>query len=507
MPQVINTNIASLNAQRNLNTSQGALATALQRLSSGLRINSAKDDAAGLGISERMTTQIRGLNQAIRNANDGISLVQTGEGALAEIANNLQRIRELAVQSANASNSAADRAALQNEVDQRIAEITRIGSQTQFNGLNLLDGSFVAQVFQVGANANQTISIDSIADSRASALGSNVLVADGSITGDVVTGSGTNNGVTAVTAATNFTLSTTDAAGVTLTTSPITYSANAGANVIAGAINSAASGIGVSAQGVNSATLSGLSGVGTGTISFTLHTQTTTGNGTFTAVSASISATINDQNDLTSLVSAINGVTSTTGITASFTSPGNKSSITLSTLDGRNIGISAFAVTGTSNESISFSGTTLTEGGTVAAVKTGTINLTSSRGSISTANASAQVFTSAGTNNSSFNSVAALDISTANSAQTAIATIDAALTQVIGTRGKLGAIQNRLESTIANLQTTSENLSASRSRILDADFAAETAALTRAQILQQAGVAMLAQANALPNNVLTLLRG
>lgn len=504
MPQVINTNIASLNAQRNLNTSQTALATALQRLSSGLRINSARDDAAGLAISERMTTQIRGLNQAIRNANDGISLAQTAEGALSEVGNNLQRIRELAVQAANATNSASDRAALQAEVDQRIAEITRIGTQTQFNGLNLLDGSFVSQVFQVGANANQTISIDSIADARATALGSNVLVADGTITGNVVTASGTANGVTAATSGTNFTISTTDASGSTLTTSPITYAANAGANVIAGAINTAASGIGVTAQGVNSATLSGLSAAGT--VSFTLHTQTTTGDGTFTAVSAAISATISDQNDLSALVSAINGVTSSTGITASFTTAGNKSSITLSTLDGRNIGISTFAVSGLSSESISFSGNTLTEGGTTAAVKTGTINLSSARGTISTANASAEIFASAGTNNSAFNSVAALTVATAGGAQVAIATIDAALQQINGSRGGLGAIQNRLESTIANLQSTSENLSSARSRIQDADFAAETAALTRSQILQQAGVAMLAQANALPQNVLTLLR-
>jgi flagellin len=162
MPQVINTNIASLNAQRNLNTSQNALVRlALQRLSSGLRINSAKDDAAGLAISERMTTQIRGLNQAARNANDGISLAQTGEGALGEIGNNLQRMRELAVQSANATNSASDRASLQAEVSQLTAEITRVASQTQFNGLNLLDGTFTSQTFQVGANANQTISLRS----------------------------------------------------------------------------------------------------------------------------------------------------------------------------------------------------------------------------------------------------------------------------------------------------------------------------------------------------------
>ncbi|MDO9244625.1 MAG: flagellin, partial [Rhodocyclaceae bacterium] len=171
MAQVINTNISSLNAQRNLNTSQSALATSLQRLSSGLRINSAKDDAAGLAISDRMTSQIRGLNQAARNANDGVSLAQTAEGGLAEVGNNLQRMRELAVQSANATNTASDRASLQAEVDQLLAEIQRVATTTQFNGQNILDGTFTSAQFQVGANANQTI-IATTGNSQTSAIGS-----------------------------------------------------------------------------------------------------------------------------------------------------------------------------------------------------------------------------------------------------------------------------------------------------------------------------------------------
>ena len=171
MAQVINTNVMSLNAQRNLTTSQGALSQSLARLSSGLRINSAKDDAAGLAISERFTTQIRGMNQAIRNSNDGISLAQVAEGALQEVANNLQRIRELAVQARNASNSASDRAALDAEVQPRIAEINRVATQTEFNGLKVLDGSFNEQVFQVGANFGQTISVDAIAAATGEALG------------------------------------------------------------------------------------------------------------------------------------------------------------------------------------------------------------------------------------------------------------------------------------------------------------------------------------------------
>ena len=507
MAATINTNVQSLTAQRNLSTSQSSLATSMQRLSSGLRINSAKDDAAGLSISERMSSQVRGLNQAARNANDAVSLSQTAEGALSSITDGLQRIRELSIQAANATNSASDRAALQNEVSQRVAEISRVGSQTQFNGLNLLDGSFTSQSFQVGANANQTIDIASIGDARASALGGNVLTADGTATGSVVAASATVNGVAAMVAGTAFTISTTDAAGSVQTTAPITYAASAGANVIAGAINTAGAGAGVTATATNSATLSGLSAAGT--VTFTLNTQknaTTPPDGTFTAVSANISAVVTNQSDLSSLVSAINGQQSTTGITAEFSTAGDKSSITLKTLDGRNIGIGAFANSTAGNDSVSFSGQTLTEAGTVAAVKTGTIALSSGRGAISTANAGADVFAAAGTNNSSFQSVAAVDISTAAGAQTALGTIDSALAQISGSRAALGAYQNRFDSVITNLQTTSENLSASRSRIQDADFALETANLSRAQILQQAGTAMVAQANQLPQGVLALLR-
>ncbi|WP_396957950.1 flagellin [Nitrosomonas sp.] len=489
MAQVINTNIASLNAQRNLNSSQGLLNTALERLSSGLRINSAKDDAAGLAISERMTSQIRGLNQAVRNANDGISLAQTAEGALAEATNNLQRMRELAVQSANATNSASDRAALQAEVSQLAAEINRVATQTEFNGQKLLDGSFTSKSFQIGANAGQTIDIASITDARTASLGGHTLTADGLITGNVVTAASgaVTNGVTAATAATNFTITTANGG----TTSSITYSADASAADIASAINSAASGVGVTATATNSTTLSNISHAGN--VTFQLNGQ-------------AVSATIADQNDLGSLVSAINGVSGTTGVTATFTSNGAKNSITLSTTDGRNINLQDYANDGDATAAVNFGGTTLTEGATVSAVKTGTISLSSSKGAISTANASNQVFAGAGVNNSSFTSAAAVDISSVAGAQSALATIDAALAQVNSGRADLGAIQNRFSSVVANLHTTSENLSASRSRIQDTDFAAETAALTRAQILQQAGVAMLAQANALPNNVLSLLR-
>ena len=495
MAQTINSNIASLSAQRMLSKSGMEQATAMQRLSSGMRINSAKDDAAGLAISERFTSQIRGLNQATRNANDGISLAQTAEGALSEVTTNLQRIRELAIQSSNATNSASDRAALQNEVNQRVAEITRIGGQTQFNGLNLLDGSFTKQSFQVGANANQTIDVSNIGDARASALGGNVMTAKGTITGELTATAGANG----MAASTAMTMSVIDGTGTTLTTSAITYDAESGANVIADAISRAGEGIGIEAKAVNSATLSGLTEAGT--VAFKLTTQTADGDGTFTAVTKDISAVITNQNDLSALVSAINGAQTTTGITAAFTTTGNKSSITLSTLDGRNIGIDTLAA-GTAG-SIKFDGTAVATGG--SQMKTGTVAITSARGEFSTTTAGTDAF-GAAAEVSSFSSVAAADVSSVKGAQATLATIDAALQQVSGSRSSLGAYQNRFESVVANLQTAAENVSSSRSRIQDADFAQETANLSRTQILQQAGTAMVAQANQIPQGVLSLLK-
>ena len=484
MAQVINTNIASLNAQRNLNKSQGTLNTSLQRLSSGLRINSAKDDAAGLAISERMTSQIRGLNQAQRNANDGISLAQTAEGALGTIGDNLQRIRELAVQSANATNSASDRASLDSEASQLISEITRVANQTQFNGLNLLDGSFSSQSFQVGANANQTIDISSIADSRATALGSNILQLGGTAMGVVVAGTGATAPANGVTVEAALTLTTANGG----TTAAFGYAAGADAKAIAAAINTNAAAVGITATASNSTTLSGLTGPGA--VSFNL-------NGT------AISATVADPTDLTALVGMINGAQGTTGVTASFSSASSKNSITLTTTDGRDIKLENFANATAGNQSITLGTTVLTEAGNISAVKTGLVSLASNKGAISATGGNADVFN---ISTSSFSSLAALSLTSSANSQLAIAVIDAALGQVNASRGDLGAYQNRFSSVVTNLQTTSENLSASRSRIQDTDFAAETANLTKSQILQQAGTAMLAQAKALPQQVLSLLQ-
>jgi flagellin len=466
MPQVINTNIASLNAQRNLNRSQGMLSTSLQRLSSGLRINSAKDDAAGLAISERFTSQIRGLNQAARNANDGISLAQTAEGALAEVTNNLQRIRELAVQSANATHSASDRAALQEEVTQLVAEIDRVASQTNFNGVKLLNGSFSAQTFQVGANVGETITVSSIASARTASLGqfAGYQLTDTSIG----TADDTTQATTVTIGGTSYSLGTiaTDA------------------KQIADAIN--ASGV----QGLTaSADTTSVAGSTTTVTGADTEVDTVTINGLNISVTNSGNAATNR----TRAVDAINAQSAVTGVVASDDGTG----VALTAADGRNITV-AFTAGGTA---------TVADYGLAAGTDGATIDITYVAPSGVTGNV---VFAGAFANTTAIGTtgtaISAVDISTVNGSEAALTAVDAALTSVNGSRATLGAIQNRFESVITSLQTTSENLSAARSRIEDTDFAEETANLTKAQILQQAGIAMMAQANALPQNVLLLLQ-
>ncbi|MBB3274546.1 MULTISPECIES: flagellin [unclassified Pseudoxanthomonas] len=411
MAQVINTNTMSLNAQRNLSTSGASLATTIQRLSSGLRINSAKDDAAGLAISERFSTQIRGLDVAVRNANDGISLAQVAEGSLSEIGNNLQRIRELAVQSANASNSSSDRAALNAEVKQLTAEVDRVAKQADFNGTKLLDGSFTSQLFQVGANAGQAIAIDKVVDARSQTLG-------GAQFANVYKGTALDN---AGTAAVNEDLATADT----------TYSQ--------------------------------------------LQISVTPSGGTATTVDIGAFQVKAGQSITQATAAAINAKLGETGVYAEV-----KAGVLnlTSTQDGQ-----TFA--------LAYAGPAVT-GATVATA--GNLGLTETSTNGGTMTAAANSF------------VKDLDITTFAGAQQALEIVDKALTAVNGARADLGAIQNRFTSVVANLQTSSENLAASRSRIRDTDFAKETAELTRTQILQQAGTAMLAQANQVPQNVLSLLQ-
>ena len=471
MPATINTNLSSLTAQRNSTKSENDLTTAINRLSSGLRINSAKDDAAGLAIAERFTSQIRGLSQAARNANDGISLAQTAEGSLSSIGANLQRIRELSVQSANASNSTTDRAALQQEVAQLVAEIDRVGSQTQFNGINLLDGSFSNQAFQVGANANQTISISGLANTRSAALGASLAA---TVTGTAVTG-------TALTAG-----------AVTLNGVSINAAVAGAANgqaadsafAVATAINATQSTV------VATANATTVTGVAPTTFNAVAAAAITVNGVALGAVAAGGSA----PGQGTNLAAAINAVSAASGVTATSSATGI---LTLTAADGRNIVLAGAGVTA-ANTGL----TAATTRGTV------TLNTTASAGITIAGTAPANGGFTAATTASALTGTAlsAIDISSVGGANTALASVDAALNTINSERAKLGAIQNRFSSTVSNLQTTSENLSASRSRIQDADFAAETAMLSRAQVLQQAGSAMIAQANQLPQQVLQLLR-
>ena len=618
MAQIINTNVASLNAQRNLNRSQSQLNISLQRLSSGLRINSAKDDAAGLAISERFTTQIRGLNQAARNANDGISLAQTAEGALGEAGNALQRIRELAIQAANSTNSVSDRAALNSEAQQLLSEIQRNAQTTSFNGQKILDGSFSTAQFQVGAEANQTITFG-ISGATTDLLGAYQSTSAQAVTTAAFDGTAASFSINGVAVAVS---AATSAAGVTA----------GSATAKATAINSITSQTGVNATASNTVTgVAPIAGKG-------LNNGDLVINGVAVgSIAAASTAAVQGQNAAT----AINAVSNQTGVTASRNA--STGVLTLSAADGRDITISAgnagtaqvvtdiynavgldaaseadpsgnntstiqlggtfdtsapaagsttegdtvvldgvtyeftenatasdssyYAVTvadgataiqvatalagaintaraagattysaasgGTDtvtltnallgDETLSYDESGITGGGgagalvqtidtatgtdaagATAVVNGGTLTLSSDKNF--TFSGSGLAAAGLGSASTSLSQLGSVDISTVDGANSSISVIDGALAQISTIRADLGAIQNRFESTVANLSATSENLSAARSRVLDTDFAAETAALTRSQILQQAGVAILSQANALPQLVLSLLQ-
>jgi flagellin len=671
----INTNMSSLNAQRQLGISAGSMQTSMQRLSSGLRINSAKDDAAGQAIANRMTAQVRGLNQATRNANDGISLAQTAEGALGEVSNNLQRLRELAVQSANATNSSSDRASLQAEAKQLLEEIDRVAGQTSFNGSKLLNGSFKAQTFQVGANANETIdisingattkqlgvsdaaSVSSVATSNAMLEGD--LVINGVVIGPSVgasdtssttyasasaiakadainaksaqtgvmatvdanvsegaamsaatlTGTITINGVTTASISTTTTASTSRSAVVeainaissrTGVVARDTGNNATGVELVAvdgrninvvgdGTLTSAATGV---TQGVNYGSFSlssdkdivvqrgsttGLesrAGLQAGTFSTqvaTVATVTNTGsafqagdfkiNGTLVGASLALSDTasttgqdgsaiakvaainaVSEQSGVTAKVNAtnvngaamaaasvvgtitINGVTTATfatsgsdasaarastvaainqisgrtGVTA--TDDGNNG-VRLQAADGRNIVVAFDNLT-----SITTGVTSGTAYGTFTLESSKEIKIEAGTNDVQAALLRTNVALGSYGTGKTGESLDNLDISTFAGATKALTAIDNAITSVDTSRSALGATQNRFQSTTNSLQITSENLQAARGRIQDADFAAETTQLSKNQVLQQAGTAMLAQANQQSQNVLSLLR-
>lgn len=611
MAQVINTNIFSLNAQRNLNTSSNKLATSLQRLSSGLRINSAKDDAAGLAIATRFTSQIRGLNQAIRNANDGISLAQTAEGALAESTNSLQRVRELALQSANSTNSSSDRRSLNAEATQLIAEIQRVAQTTQFNSQNVLDGSFSAAQFQVGANANQTISFG-IAAATTNALGAFQSTGSVAVDGTAFDGSnlsinGTKVAQSAATSASGFTAASAAAKAAAINAVANTTGVTADASnsvtgdapipgiglsngdlVINGvAVGSIASDANAVTQGTNVTTAINAVAASSG-VTATVNTSTgavtlTAADGRDIQVSAGNAATAQIVTDIfnatgldaateanpagnntidlviaTAFLDTQTGASLTDGdsfviggltfeLDSDSSVTGSNVKVTVADTDSKTVVATAIAdainaqrALGTTtasatsatdtvtvkndlfgNEGLVFdesgvsTATAIVEGvegtgtdaaGTTAVDNRGTLVLSASE-NFTVTGTSVQLI-AAGLQSSStlLSQVAAIDISTVAGANAAIAVVDGALSQINSIRGGLGAIQNRFESTISNLAATSENISSARSRILDADFAAETAELTRTQILQQAGISVLSQANAQPQLVLALLQ-
>jgi flagellin len=506
MAQVINTNVQSLNAQRNLNTSGSSLATSLQRLSSGLRINSAKDDAAGMSIASRFTSQIRGQEQASRNANDGISLSQTAEGALQSSSDLLQRIRELAVQSSNSSNSASDRKSMNDEVNQLAAELDRITKATDFNGAKLLDGSFGTASFQVGANAGQSIQAtttnfqtNQYGNYR---IGSKAATAT-STRGDLTVGtSATGTRVSTAHTAAAYTAGTKPTSGIAADT--VTVNGFAGSKAVNITAGDSAKTV---ASNINKE--SGITGV-----SATAKTEidaTLTANSSYkldifsdnsTAVTVSFTTGATTADGLASAVNAFNDVTSKTGVTARINDTGN--GITLLNSSGESISIGNAASGSTSI--------------TVGTVTVGTGNATAVAGQLTfDSEKSFSLATTVAANNSTtyftgtagsaqLQKVSDMDVSSADAAQRTLAIVDSALAAVNAQKSKFGALQARFENTISNLQINTENLSAARSRIQDTDFAKETANLTRAQILQQAGTAMLSQANQLPNNVLSLLK-
>ena len=493
MPSIINTNISSLTAQRQLGVSQLSLATSMARLSSGLRINSAQDDAAGLAISERFTSQIRGANQAARNANDGISLAQTAEGDLAQISNNLQRIRELAVQAANGTNSASDRASLNNEAAALVVENDRLATTSAFNGIKLLDGTFTAQNFQVGANgtANDVVAVSSIASARANSLGVGATSSfSTSLVGAVITAA---TGLAANELQINgFAVGAAAADGVssnTATTSGI---------AVAAAINAISGNTNVTAT-VAPTTLAGSAPT------------------TFAAMAANdfvingvdigaIAAAGNAIARGGQMAAAINAKTSQTGVTATFST--STGAVALAAADGRNIDVTNKLAAIAANTGV---------GSTVGAATTVTrskVSLSSAGAAgISISGIAANGLTASGLSegfspavSQAGAGVSSINLTTAAGAQSALAAVDSAINTINSTRAALGAYQARFTSVVASLATTAENMTASRSRIQDADFAAETANLSRSQILQQAGTAMVAQANQLPQGVMALLR-
>lgn len=491
MPQSINTNVMSLNAQRNLNKTQMDLSTSIQRLSSGLRINSAKDDAAGLAISTRMSTQISGLTVAVRNANDGISIAQTAEGAMDEMTKSLQRANDLALQAAS-YNTDGDRASMNQEVTQIIEELSRVVNQTRYNGQQLLTGGFSADV-QVGTNVNETINV-SVSNLSPTGLGVASEYAAVNALSDASFADRTRNTFDGVLDGTADAVN-----GVVL--SAVSASSNSKAKV--DAINAVTAQTGVSAfsfgnsavasTDVTDANATGAAGLTIGNNAITINGVSVNGNGANT--------TMDD------LITNINAKSSETGVTAvrDAGAAANQSRLVLLNRTGAAISVTvndANAATATGFAS----GTTSVDAGANGLIvlndklNNTTVNYDAAAtgAAITGVSAASTTLTNAPVN--------AQSISTQAGANLALLAFQSALDQINSNRAALGAKLNRFDSTIRNLQNVQENITAARGRIQDADFAAETASMTRAQILQQAGIAMVSQANSVPQAALSLLR-
>lgn len=513
MSLVLNTNIASLNSQRSLNGAQKSLAKSMERLSSGLRINSASDDAAGLGIASRMSTQINGLNMASRNANDGISLASTTESALTEVTMNLQRIRELAVQAGNASNSAADRAAIDKEVQQRLAEIDRTAQQTSFNGQRVLDGSFGVATFQVGANVGETVSVGLNTSMRTNNLGR---------LADYV-------GASAYSSASEVGRQGLGVSSAAITSGGVQITVGTGSAVSVGPSYAGSTALGQNASSayskavaINSAAIPGLTATADTTVKIAWTDTTATNQYSLSINGVSIYGASNAVITGNDFATQVNSMYNSTGVTASFDGPTGV--MTLRSSSGGDISLSQTAglaaglgkglgltvatagANNTVNAAVGQTMVTTAAGTAVAKVMTGSLHLTSGEniavagtdaGTLGFAAASYTIG-STGLSNQS--------VTTQANAATTISAVDAALSTVNTFRGTLGAMQTRFESVVASTDAFAENLTAARSRVQDTDFAAETAKMTAANVLQQAGVSVLAQANSSQQAILKLLQ-
>jgi flagellin len=488
----INTNMSAITAQANMKRVNDDMNAAMSRLSSGLRINAAKDDAAGMAIAEKMTSQITGLNQAVRNATDGKNLLDTTEGAHVEVSNMLQRLRELAVQSSNDTNTASDRSNLGAEAKQLVTEINRVAKDTTFNGMKILDGSFAGKQFQIGADSGQVlnISVDSAAatDIGAHTMNSNVSLAAGAGTTDTGIAAGT-------------TINITGFAG----SAELTTTTGQSAKEMAAAVNNVSASTGVTASATTNLELSGFSAADTVTFNV---------NGVNIGTVA-----ISDENDLRGIATAINNQSGRTGVTA--TMGDDNSSIKLTDATGADILISDFTTgTGTSTMDVTAQNADGTAAGTGAehtatlddtdndVAISGQVELSSTKQfSVGTDVVTAgEVFFETAANTSELSSVAEIDLTTQEGAAAALKVIDVALQKVSQARSDLGAVSNRLDSTISNLTNITVNVQAARSGVMDADFAKESSEMARSQILSQASTAMLAQANQSAQGMLSLLR-